>query len=114
MTSFSDSAENAENENRLLQFTVTNTGIIGIAAENIQLIFEEFSQIENPLQKKAKSTGLGLPLCRKLATLLGSRVEMTSEEGAGSSFPLILPMQYVGPVKEHSWSDHAAARSSHG
>jgi signal transduction histidine kinase len=71
-------------------FTVTDTGI-GISPENLQLIFEEFSQIEHPLQRRSKGTGLGLPLCRKLAALLGGRVEVASEAGAGSTFTLVLP-----------------------
>ncbi len=75
-----------------MTFTVADTGI-GITPENLQFVFEEFSQIENPLQKKSKGTGLGLPLCRKLATLLGGRVELSSTVGAGSVFALILPLK---------------------
>lgn len=102
-----------DNENQFLRFTVSDTGI-GIAPENIQLVFEEFSQIENPLQKKAKGTGLGLPLCRKLAALLGGRVEMTSKEGVGSAFSLLLPTRYVATTKKDAWSDFAPARGHHG
>jgi signal transduction histidine kinase len=72
--------------------TVRDTGI-GIGPENLQLIFEEFSQIEHPLQGRTKGTGLGLPLCRKLAHLLGGRVEVASEAGVGSAFSLVLPRQ---------------------
>ena len=54
-------------------FSVTDTGI-GIAAEDLPRIFEEFGQIENPLQARSKGTGLGLPLSRKLAELLGGSV----------------------------------------
>ncbi|MET0323296.1 MAG: sensor histidine kinase [Duganella sp.] len=71
-------------------FAVSDTGI-GISPDNLQLIFEEFSQIEHPLQRQAKGTGLGLPLCRKLATLLGGEVAVESESGAGSTFFLRLP-----------------------
>ena len=42
-------------------------------------IFEEFGQIDNPLQKRAKGVGLGLPLTRKLAHLLGGDVSVRSE-----------------------------------
>jgi signal transduction histidine kinase len=73
-------------------FSVADTGI-GISPENLQLIFEEFSQIEHPLQRRSKGTGLGLPLCRKLADLLGGRVEVASQVGRGSTFSLILPRQ---------------------
>jgi signal transduction histidine kinase len=71
-------------------FSVTDTGI-GISTENLQFIFEEFSQIEHPLQRSAKGTGLGLALCRKLAALLGGSVEVRSALGAGSTFLLYLP-----------------------
>ncbi|ALK98124.1 histidine kinase [Massilia sp. WF1] len=79
-----------DREHDTITFTVADTGI-GISAENLQLIFEEFSQIEHPLQRRSKGTGLGLPLCRKLAELLGGRVEVESQVGAGSTFRLVLP-----------------------
>jgi signal transduction histidine kinase len=75
-------------------FAVADSGI-GISPENLQLIFEEFSQIENPLQRRSKGTGLGLPLCRKLADLLGGRVEVESEVGVGSTFTLTLPRHFT-------------------
>lgn len=75
-----------------IRFSVSDTGI-GISEENLQFIFEEFSQVESPLSRHTKGTGLGLPLCRKLATLLGGRVEMESTLGVGSTFSLILPQR---------------------
>ena len=76
-----------------LRFDVTDSGI-GIRDDHLQLIFEEFSQIEHPLQRGVKGTGLGLPLCRKFATLLGGTVEVSSIAGAGSTFSLILPRHF--------------------
>ena len=73
-----------------ITFAVADTGI-GISPDNLQLIFEEFSQIEHPLQRRSKGTGLGLPLCRKLAELLGGRVDVVSQPGVGSTFSLVLP-----------------------
>jgi signal transduction histidine kinase len=80
-----------------ISFAVADTGI-GITAENLQLIFEEFSQIEHPLQRRSKGTGLGLPLCRKLADLLGGRVDVASTPGAGSTFTLTLPRHDRAPA----------------
>jgi signal transduction histidine kinase len=80
-------------------FTVSDTGI-GISADHLQLIFEEFSQIEHPLQRRSKGTGLGLPLCRKLATLLGGTVDVQSEAGSGSTFILRLPRQFQSSDSE--------------
>lgn len=73
-----------------IAFAVADTGI-GISPDNLQLIFEEFNQIEHPLQRRSKGTGLGLPLCRKLADLLGGRVDVSSTLGVGSTFTLTLP-----------------------
>jgi signal transduction histidine kinase len=84
---------NWDRERDTITFAVTDTGI-GISPDNLQLIFDEFSQIEHPLQRRSKGTGLGLPLCRKLAELLGGRVEVESEVGAGSTFSLILPRSF--------------------
>ncbi|MES2741958.1 MAG: sensor histidine kinase [Pseudomonadota bacterium] len=79
----------------LIRFEVSDTGI-GISDDNLQLIFEEFSQIEHPLQRQAKGTGLGLPLCRRLATLLGGEVGVHSAINVGSTFFLTLPRRHPG------------------
>jgi signal transduction histidine kinase len=79
-----------------IAFAVADTGI-GISHDNLQLIFEEFSQIEHPLQRRSKGTGLGLPLCRKLAELLGGRVDVASTVGVGSTFTLTLPRSLAPP-----------------
>jgi signal transduction histidine kinase/CheY-like chemotaxis protein len=74
-------------------FAVHDTGI-GIAEEDRELIFEEFTQVPSTLQRKVKGTGLGLPLCRKLAGLLGGEVSVESVPGKGSSFYARIPAQY--------------------
>lgn len=74
-------------------FAVADTGI-GIALEDHQAIFEEFTQIRNPLQGRVKGTGLGLPLCRRLAALLHGSISVCSTPGVGSTFTVALPMQY--------------------
>ncbi len=76
-------------------FEVADTGI-GIPPEYHETIFQEFSQVENPLQQKHRGTGLGLPLCRNLAALLGGRLWFESEPGAGSRFFVELPTVYMG------------------
>ncbi len=78
-------------------FFVADTGI-GIAEEHQQVIFEEFGQVQNHLQQRVKGTGLGLPLCRKLAALLGGHVGVDSKPGVGSTFFATLPLEAVaGP-----------------
>ena len=73
-------------------FSVTDTGI-GIAPEDQEMIFEEFTQVPNPLQRKVKGTGLGLPLCRKLASLLGGEIAVRSAPGEGSTFTASIPVR---------------------
>jgi signal transduction histidine kinase len=80
-----------------IKFLVADTGI-GIAAADMQLIFEEFGQVENIQQKNLKGTGLGLPLCRRLAMLLGGTVEVHSKPGIGSTFSLVLPRSLPIPA----------------
>ena len=91
-----------------VRLSVVDTGV-GIAAESQQLVFEEFTQIENRLQQRVKGTGLGLPLCRKLASLLGGRVELQSTLGAGSTFSVVLPVRCAALP---ALSDPAVAASS--
>jgi signal transduction histidine kinase len=76
-------------------FSVADSGI-GIAADHLERIFEEFAQIENPVQRRVKGTGLGLPLSRRLARLLGGEIHVVSEVGGGSVFTLVLPIVYPG------------------
>jgi signal transduction histidine kinase/CheY-like chemotaxis protein len=76
-------------------FAVSDTGI-GIAPDDQTRIFEDFVQIDSDLQKQLKGTGLGLPLSRKLAELLGGQVAMTSRLGQGSTFSATIPMVYPG------------------
>jgi signal transduction histidine kinase/CheY-like chemotaxis protein len=84
----------AEEEGSVL-FAVADTGI-GIPREHHETVFREFSQIENPLQERHRGTGLGLPLCRNLAMLLGGSMWLESEPNKGSTFYVRIPAIYVG------------------
>jgi signal transduction histidine kinase/DNA-binding response OmpR family regulator len=82
-------------------FAVKDTGI-GIAPNDQEFIFKEFTQIENAIQDRVKGTGLGLPLCRNLAELLGGSVSVESELGKGSSFYAVIPINYRGAAPEET------------
>lgn len=78
-----------------VEFSVTDTGI-GISESDQRIIFEEFAQVDSAMQKRVKGTGLGLPLSRKLAELMGGSVEVASTMGMGSTFRLKIPVNYPG------------------
>ena len=74
-----------------IRFAVSDTGI-GIAAELLDTLFEDFTQVDSPLQKRFRGTGLGLSLCKRFAMLLGGEVGVHSEPGEGSTFFVVIPL----------------------
>jgi len=82
----------AEREGRrMVELSVTDTGI-GISAADQLRLFQPFTQVGSASgQWRAEGAGLGLHLSRKLAELLGGRIELQSEPGRGSRFALLLP-----------------------
>jgi len=82
-------------------FSVSDTGI-GIAEEDQERIFQEWAQLETKLQKSVQGTGLGLPLSRKLARLLGGDVYVNSKLGVGSTFYVAIPIHFTG-LKEGAY-----------
>ena len=80
-------------ESNSLIFAVSDTGI-GIAEADQERVFADFVQVDSPVQRRQTGTGLGLPLCRKLAALLGGRVWLQSRHGEGSTFFAQIPVHY--------------------
>lgn len=82
-----------------VRFAVSDSGI-GIPPEMHDKLFEDFVQIDSPLQKRLRGTGLGLSLCKRYAALLGGRVGVESQPGLGSTFyveiPVSLELEPVG------------------
>ena len=82
-----------------VRFAVTDTGI-GIPAELHGTLFEDFAQIDSPVQKRLRGTGLGLSLCKRFAELLGGTVGVESSPGVGSTFFVIIPLA-IAPEPGH-------------
>ncbi len=89
-------------------FSVQDTGI-GITRVDQVRVFEEFTQIDSPLQRQTKGTGLGLPITKKFAELLGGSVYLESEPGKGSTFSAIIPRVYSESMEGASEAETAAA-----
>ncbi len=75
-----------------LKFSITDTGI-GMAAHDLEQLFQPFNQVGDKLHKSA-GTGLGLAISQDIIQLMGSKIHVTSEAGVGSCFyfDLILPL----------------------
>jgi signal transduction histidine kinase len=80
------------NDDATVTFAVADTGI-GIAADAHASIFQDFVQVDSPLQKRWRGTGLGLSLSKRIAELLGGSVGFSSELGKGSTFWVTLPAE---------------------
>jgi len=90
-------------------FSVRDTGI-GIDCDDQARIFEEFTQVDNPIQRRVKGTRLGLPLCRRLAELLGGSVSVESTLGSGSTFTAFVPVMYAPRAALPVWEIDPARR----
>jgi signal transduction histidine kinase/putative methionine-R-sulfoxide reductase with GAF domain len=88
-------ASRSSADSSLLEIRVTDTGV-GIKAEDLPRLFQEFVQLETTQAQKHEGTGLGLALTRRLVEMHGGRIRAESEgEGKGSTFTVLLP--FGGP-----------------
>ena len=82
-----------------VRFSVIDTGI-GIAPEYQLRIFEDFMQVDGPVQRRVRGSGLGLSLTRKLTELLGGTVGVQSAPGVGSTFTVEIPRIHPDAMAE--------------
>ena len=79
---------------RWVEFSVRDTGT-GMGPETQAKLFQPFTQADSSITRKYGGTGLGLVICRKLTSLMGGEIGLTSEPGRGSTFTVRLPFEVV-------------------
>ena len=80
----------------LLRVSVSDTGI-GISAEQLERIFDGFTQAEASTSRRFGGTGLGLVICKRLVELMGARLEVESQPGQGSRFWFDVTLELAEP-----------------
>ncbi len=87
-----------DQEEQRISLKVSDTGI-GISTNDIASIFERFKQADSSISRKYGGSGLGLSLVKEMAELLGGRITVSSLEGEGSVFEVLLPYEDVMEVQ---------------
>ncbi|HKI86979.1 MAG TPA: response regulator, partial [Thermoanaerobaculia bacterium] len=81
-------------ERSWLVFEVSDTGI-GMTGEQVAKVFEEFTQADASTTRRFGGTGLGLAISRRFCRMMGGDIQVSSEEGKGSTFTVELPAEVV-------------------
>jgi len=86
-----DSGDHTGSPLHFIEISVADTGI-GIKPEDMPRLFKEFTQLEAPIRKRYKGTGIGLTLAKRMVELHGGRIGVESEFGKGSRFTFVIPV----------------------
>ncbi|MCD8482784.1 MAG: response regulator [Verrucomicrobia bacterium] len=86
--------------------TVEDTGV-GIAAEMIQDLFNDFHQLESGNTRRFGGVGIGLSICKKICNILGASIHVTSEQGRGSKFQFNMPVETLNLESSNSKTEHS-------
>lgn len=92
-----------------VRITIRDSGV-GIPPDQLDRVFEEFTQVDTGLSRSHEGTGLGLPLSRRLTELIGGSLELRSELGVGTTVTLLLPTPGPHAVRPRSASEQPLKR----
>jgi len=81
----------------MLEFRISDTGI-GMTADQLQAVFQPFTQADETVTRRFGGTGLGLTISRKLARMLGGDIQVESERGKGSTFTVTIATGDIADV----------------
>ena len=97
-----------------IEFSIRDTGI-GMDEAGIRIAMSPFGQIELPFSRMHEGTGLGLPLTQRLVSLIGGRMDISSEKGVGTLVKVTLPVEErVAPAQPAVEREQAKARAQAG
>ena len=80
-------------------FNVRDEGI-GIPADKLNYVFESFTQVDGTYSRRYQGTGLGLPIVKRLVTLMGGNISVESKENEGTSIFFVLPLKDAAPRRQ--------------
>ncbi len=96
----------ARESGEAIAFEITDTGI-GIPANKQAQVFEAFKQADGSISRQYGGTGLGLSITKNLVSLLGGEIVFKSEEGKGTSFTVLFPLELIS-LQENSVNEEPA------
>ncbi|MEW4487410.1 PAS domain S-box protein [Thalassoglobus sp. JC818] len=94
-----------DDETVQIEFTVADTGV-GIPEEDLERIFEPFTQVDSSITRSRTGSGLGLSICRELIQKMGGEIGVTSEVGKGTLFRFTSQFRVISVVEESFDTTH--------